>query len=1460
MEHPVSTVSAVPPPPAPPLPPPPTSLAAASVSLHSPSASVSLQRSVSETLHSPSSSPANQQGQFQRLKVEDALSYLDKVKFKFNNQPQVYNDFLDIMKEFKSQSIDTPGVIQRVSTLFRGHPELIVGFNTFLPPGYKIEMQSNDQVNVSMPSSTSILIIQNNSSMVTTNPAVIHPSQPLPIPPIPVSHHPTLQMGSNSSQLGSLKPLSSSSQPFSLTPATARSITPADSHHHPLSRGAVIHLATGTPMPESPVNLSTNTTTSIIPFSAEHVGQLSGLRQETGADHSNSSGPGDGNAGAQPVEFNHAINYVNKIKNRFQGQPEVYKQFLEILHAYQKEQKSLKEGARTESKPLNESHVYAQVASLFKDQTDLLQEFGQFLPDATNATSASSTSVVFPGSSDSMNLGVHHSLSHGSTTGSMISTTISAANHVENLAAANRAATNDHAIIVKKPLARPDIGPGSGGLISGFNSTSALQVKRPPTGLQSSSLKKEKATSLRDVSLAEAGKYGSLNEYAFFDKVRNALRIREVYENFLRCLFLYNHEIVSRNELVLLVTPFLGKFPELLKYFKDFLGYKEGNSNTASFSSFSMSSSHPNIFSDTFPTRPVGLRERERERINSEVTGMEIDYASCKRYGASYRALPKNYIQSECSGRTPLCREVLNDTWVSFPSWSEDSTFVTSKKTQYEEFIYRCEDERFELDVVIETNLSTIRVLEAVQKRLNRMTPEERSRFKLDECLGGTSAIIHQRSIRRIYGDKASEIIEGLKKNPSVAVPLVLRRLKAKEEEWKEAQKQFNKVWREQSEKYYLKSLDHQGISFKQNDIKYLRSKSLLNEIETFYEERHEQNEENMAAAGEGTGDNNNGGQNVVTGPHMTLIYKNRAMIEEACNLIIHHVKRQTSIHKEDKQKIKQLLKHFVPDLFSTPRGELSDDEIEDFEIDSGKRGSSGDENGKVRGDQTTCFPVNMNDIERKENKKNSNNNTEAAASSSSSSHAPDACKLNKIDNSSSEHVNGDDPERLKDIPVTPMPNVDPDDSYVLFVVNNYWYLFFRLHQILCERLGQMYERAKILIAEEEKEKKLRKESTAAALRLKPKNDYEVEEYFPALIDMVKQVLDGNLDFNQFEDQLREMFGIHAYIAFTLDKVVQNIVRQLQHIVCDETCIQCTEMFIEEAKNSATGGPCSTHHLRAAAEAAYQKRAEQLLSDEICFKIIICKGEGKVTIELIVTDSAESEDGEGGEVDKWSEYVEKFISQQENDISEELKERFGRCPLFLPRNIRLCRHKAKEKEEIEKEKEEKSLQISDDTQCKFNVNSYKMVFVVQSESYMCKTNALAKARKTHKAVSRRLHRKFNRFHQEWLDKNTTREQKLNCEYWMLGHTLNSQEEDERGGPEKENEDVEMKDDPEGTSKEDSKISSTCTPINSSESSSNSEIKLTLDPARTKTQRIVIDKPDEAPYRTFCKYLPHPACT
>ena len=49
-------------------------------------------------------SSLNFQGAHGHMDVKDALSYLDQVKFQFQDQPDVYNKFLDIMKDFKSQA------------------------------------------------------------------------------------------------------------------------------------------------------------------------------------------------------------------------------------------------------------------------------------------------------------------------------------------------------------------------------------------------------------------------------------------------------------------------------------------------------------------------------------------------------------------------------------------------------------------------------------------------------------------------------------------------------------------------------------------------------------------------------------------------------------------------------------------------------------------------------------------------------------------------------------------------------------------------------------------------------------------------------------------------------------------------------------------------------------------------------------------------------------------------------------------------------------------------------------------------------------------------------------------------------------------------------------------------------------------------------------------------------------
>ena len=82
------------------------------------------------------------------------------------------------------------------------------------------------------------------------------------------------------------------------------------------------------------------------------------------------------------------------------------------------------------------------------------------------------------------------------------------------------------------------------------------------------------------------------------------------------------------------------------------------------------------------------------------------DYKSLKRHGASYRALPKTYVQPKCSGRSTLCKELLNDTWVSFPMWSEDSTFEGTRKTQFEEYIFRWVKQRLEVCFQIFTHIA----------------------------------------------------------------------------------------------------------------------------------------------------------------------------------------------------------------------------------------------------------------------------------------------------------------------------------------------------------------------------------------------------------------------------------------------------------------------------------------------------------------------------------------------------------------------------------------------------------------------------------------------------------------------------------------------------------------------------------------------------------------------------------
>jgi hypothetical protein len=73
------------------------------------------------------------------------------------------------------------------------------------------------------------------------------------------------------------------------------------------------------------------------------------------------------------------------------------------------------------------------------------------------------------------------------------------------------------------------------------------------------------------------------------------------------------------------------------------------------------------------------------------------------------------------------------------------------RKNQYEEALFRCEDDRFELDMCIETNASTLKKLRPLRDLFAGMSPEDRALWRLPENELGA---IHFRAVERIYGDQ----------------------------------------------------------------------------------------------------------------------------------------------------------------------------------------------------------------------------------------------------------------------------------------------------------------------------------------------------------------------------------------------------------------------------------------------------------------------------------------------------------------------------------------------------------------------------------------------------------------------------------------------------------------------------------------------------------------------------------
>ena len=105
------------------------------------------------------------------------------------------------------------------------------------------------------------------------------------------------------------------------------------------------------------------------------------------------------------------------------------------------------------------------------------------------------------------------------------------------------------------------------------------------------------------------------------------------------------------------------------------------------------------------------------------------------------------------------------------------------RRNQYEEALFRCEDDRFEVDVILETTRSAIAQLHLLQKELDALQEEEQGSYRLhDDALSA----VQLAAIRRVYAHNGmdQEVVKLLFLNPRDCIPRIIDRLEKKEKEW----------------------------------------------------------------------------------------------------------------------------------------------------------------------------------------------------------------------------------------------------------------------------------------------------------------------------------------------------------------------------------------------------------------------------------------------------------------------------------------------------------------------------------------------------------------------------------------------------------------------------------------------------------------------------------------------------
>ncbi|KAL1807218.1 hypothetical protein ACET3Z_030286 [Daucus carota] len=1038
------------------------------------------------------------------------------------------------------------------------------------------------------------------------------------------------------------------------------------------------------------------------------------------------------------VRFVDAIDFVEKIKERFEGKENVYKTFLYILDMYGKQTKTLTE-------------VNQEVVDLFGDQVDLIEEFGRFLPGPSGQplnNSPHSKRSPIP----------YHNYQSSSASAMRIGRAEKAA-----------ASFDVRHFNVDEPDPKHD--RFATGINKDFHKKSSKEMER-----RDSSKCRKRRVDDRDYDNGAPHHASPICKTA-----ANGEQSERFYkggswsnEHAPISVKVYSRDRDQKGE----------------KHYKDKNHEDREIERSHRIASRGKDESVCNISQlpnkDELLVKPIN----------------ELDLSTCERCTPSYRLLPKNYPIPSVSWRTDADAKVLNDYWVSVTSGSEDYSFKHMRKNQYEESLFRCEDDKFELDMLLESVKATTRSLENLLEKINDNTINESS-IHIEDHL----TALNLRCIERVYGDHGLDVMDILRNNPPLALDVILHRLKQKEEEWTRCRSDYSKVWAEIYAKNHHRSLDHRSFYFKQEESKRLSSKALLAEIKEM--SKNQQEEDDVLAS-------------IATGSRQPVIPNLKFQLPNSdIHFYVYWLISKSCQYMYPAERSDQVLKVYTtllaPMLGVSSQLQHAENTEGDFvkavvvangvapctgETDGSPIGVTGNNGGvgknkfhdpdhiSVNGDskyekphlekvknnitpmdemprirkteQPDCSSISTAEVEGNYERIHEENtpgilttleSKKAAASGRLLENLPssaegDSKPISDLIGAMTESINGEECKEESQVQSTTVKvenelspsgeyedhnlqghgeaNHIPEDSATsmqyqtrdseedevendatmdddkgdirlnsvkplkvhvpsllldkqkenaqIFYGNDSFYILFRLYETLYDRIKAV--------------------KSSAEKYCKTSNDATPSDPCVSLMDEFFKLLDGSSDNTEFEDHCRTLMGAESYVLFTLDKLVKKLVNQLETIAMNDLDDKLIQLYAYEKLRRGISS-----------DKLYHDNARALLRDEYMYRIECSSEPLQLSVQLMDYGYDKLEPG--------AVFMDSILQSYMEDNPEE-KSGSG---VILRRNKRKF---ASGYGLSHTDQAIEGLQIYNGLECRINISSAKVSYVLGTEDYLCR--------------------------------------------------------------------------------------------------------------------------------------------